>query len=78
MPPVAVSAHGIYVTLSDGREIIDGCGGAAVACIGQGHSAVQKAIGEQADKLSCKVPDIWYANIFADIPIRCVQHAVLQ
>lgn len=54
VPPIAVSAHGIYVTLEDGREIIDGCGGAAVACIGHGHSAPEKAIKKQVEKLSCK------------------------
>lgn len=55
VPPTAVSARGIYITLEDGREVIDGCGGAAVACIGHGHSAPEKAIKEQVEKMSCKV-----------------------
>jgi len=45
---------GIYVTLEDGREIIDAVGGAAVACIGNGHPEVIQAIKDQADKLSCR------------------------
>lgn len=53
-PPVAVSGQGIYITLEDGREIIDGVGGAAVACIGNGHPAPKKALKEQVDKLSCE------------------------
>lgn len=52
-PPIAASAQGIYVTLQDGRQLIDGVGGAAVACIGNGHPAVQKALKEQVDKISC-------------------------
>ncbi|KAG8983440.1 hypothetical protein FRB90_006029, partial [Tulasnella sp. 427] len=34
VPPVAVSAEGINVELADGRRLIDGVGGAAVASIG--------------------------------------------
>lgn len=52
-PPVARSAHGIYVELEDGRTIIDGVGGAAVACIGNGHPAVVQAIKDQVEKMSC-------------------------
>ena len=52
-PPIAASAKGIYITLQDGRELIDAVGGAAVACIGNGHPAVQKALKEQVDKVSC-------------------------
>lgn len=52
-PPVARAAHGLYVDLGDGRRIMDGVGGAAVACIGNGHPEVIKAIKDQVDKLSC-------------------------
>jgi adenosylmethionine-8-amino-7-oxononanoate aminotransferase len=53
-PPVAVSGQGIYITLEDGREVIDAAGGAAVTCIGNGHPAVREAIKEQVDKLACE------------------------
>ena len=53
-PPVAVSGKGIYLTLEDGREVIDAVGGIAVACIGNGHPAVVKAVKEQVDKLACE------------------------
>jgi E3 ubiquitin-protein ligase TRIP12 len=55
-PPVAVSGQGIYITLEDGREVIDAVGGAAVACIGNGHPVVREAIKEQVDKLACEYP----------------------
>lgn len=51
-PPVAISGQGIYITLEDGREVIDAVGGAAVACIGNGHPVVREAIKEQVDKLA--------------------------
>jgi E3 ubiquitin-protein ligase TRIP12 len=52
-PPVAVSGNGIYITLEDGREVIDAVGGIAVACIGNGHPVVREAVKEQIDKLAC-------------------------
>ena len=58
-PPVAVSGRGIYVTLEDGREVIDAVGGAAVVCIGNGHPVVQEAIKEQVDKLACEWPALF-------------------
>jgi len=54
-PPVGVSADGIYITLDDGRRLLDAVGGAAVACIGNNHPAVIQAIKDQVDKVSCMV-----------------------
>ncbi len=48
VPPVAVGGEGIRLRLADGREIIDGSGGAAVACLGHGNRRVAEAIGRQA------------------------------
>ncbi len=53
-PPVATSVKGIQVQLEDGRILIDAVGGAAVACIGNSHPAVQQAIKDQVDKVSCR------------------------
>ncbi|KAF8579874.1 PLP-dependent transferase [Ramaria rubella] len=51
-PPVAVSGEGIYIVLEDGSRVIDAVGGAAVACIGNGHPEVIKAVTDQVDKLA--------------------------
>ncbi|OCH91485.1 PLP-dependent transferase [Obba rivulosa] len=51
-PPVATSAEGMYIYLEDGRKVLDAVGGAAVACIGNGHPEVKKALKEQVDKVS--------------------------
>ncbi len=50
-PPVAVSGHGIYLRDAAGHEVIDGSGGAAVACLGHGHPKVLAAMKAQIDKL---------------------------
>ncbi|KAI0629355.1 PLP-dependent transferase [Trametes polyzona] len=50
VPPVATSAEGSYITLEDGRKLLDAVGGAAVACIGNGHPVVTQAIKDQVDK----------------------------
>jgi adenosylmethionine-8-amino-7-oxononanoate aminotransferase len=51
-PPVAVAGQGLLLTLSDGRRIIDGSGGAAVACIGHGNARVAARIADQASRLA--------------------------
>ncbi len=50
-PPIAASGRGIFLYDSAGREIIDGSGGAAVACLGHGHPKVIAAMKAQIDKL---------------------------
>ncbi|QRV94815.1 aminotransferase class-III protein [Ceratobasidium sp. AG-Ba] len=51
-PPIATSADGVYITLQDGTRIIDGVGGAAVSCVGNGHPVVVKAVQEQVEKMA--------------------------
>ncbi len=53
-PPIGVSSEGSYITLQDGRTVYDGVGGAAVACIGNSHPKVLKALKDQLDAVSCK------------------------
>ena len=52
-PSLAVSAQGSHITLDDGRDLIDGVGGAAVSCIGMGHPDVVQAVQEQVEKMAC-------------------------
>ena len=51
--PTAVSASGLYITLSDGRVILDAVsGGAAVSAIGMGNKEVVEVMMEQATKMA--------------------------
>ncbi|KAI1094672.1 aminotransferase, class III [Rostrohypoxylon terebratum] len=49
---LVVEGKGNYLTLEDGRKILDGCGGAAVACLGHGVKEVTDAIAAQASTIS--------------------------
>ncbi len=50
-PSPAVRGEGCYVIDKDGRRYLDGCGGAAVSCLGHSHKAVIEAIQEQVARL---------------------------
>ena len=49
--PVVSHGDGMYVYDTDGKEYLDGCGGAAVSCLGHSDSEVKRAIVEQLDRI---------------------------
>ena len=51
-PPLAVGGHGVWLVDTDGREVLDGSGGAAVSCLGHQHPRVLEAMARQAGKLT--------------------------
>lgn len=51
-PPVAVSGQGIWLREATGHAVIDGSGGAAVACLGHGHPHVLAAMQAQLGQLT--------------------------
>ena len=83
-PPVASSAEGIYITLEDGKKLVDAVGGAAVSCIGNGHPKVKQAIKDQVEKVSCeynlayRVGVRWATRRLTSDGTRCIQHATLE
>ena len=50
--PVAVSAHGCWITDSAGNKYLDASGGAAVSCLGHGHPDVLAAMHAQIDRIA--------------------------
>ncbi len=50
--PFAVSAQGVSLTDRDGKQYIDGSGGAAVSCLGHGHPDVLAAMHAQIDRVA--------------------------
>jgi len=50
--PVAVRGEGVYVYDANGKQYLDGSGGAAITCLGYCHPEVSKAIVEQVGKLA--------------------------
>src|SRR4051795_1341167 len=51
-PILATRGEGIFLHTADGRKIIDGSGGAAVACLGHGHPRINAAIAEQLSRVA--------------------------
>ena len=47
-----VDGKGRYLTLADGRKILDAAAGAAVACLGHGDERVKEAVVKQMDAIS--------------------------
>jgi len=50
-PPRAVRGDGVYVIDEHGKRYLDGCGGAAVSCLGHSHPDVIDAIQRQSATL---------------------------
>lgn len=50
-PPVAASGDGCYLIDEQGKRYLDGCGGAAVSCLGHNNLAIKNAIHQQIDQL---------------------------
>ncbi len=50
-PPRARSGEGPYVVDARGKRYLDGCGGAAVSCLGHNHPAIIEAMKRQVETL---------------------------
>jgi adenosylmethionine-8-amino-7-oxononanoate aminotransferase len=50
--PEAVRGEGVYIYDKDGRQYLDGSGGAAICCLGHGHPEVIAATREQLEQLA--------------------------
>ena len=50
--PMAMRGEGVYLYNAEGRQYLDGSGGAAVSCLGHGHPTVVAAIKAQLDQLA--------------------------
>ena len=73
VPPTAVGGQGIYLHLADGTRIIDGSGGAAVACLGHGNRRIAEAIGRQAATMAYA-----HTGTFSSRPAEDLAHIVLD
>ena len=47
LPHLAVGGEGMHIIMADGRRVLDGSGGAAVACLGHGDARVNAAVSAQ-------------------------------
>jgi len=64
---VIESGEGIYLNVEDGRRILDGTAGAAVACLGYSDRRVQKAMAAQMDNISYCHPGFYKTKVAEDL-----------
>ena len=50
--PMVVRGEGVYLYDTEGRQYLDGSGGAAISCLGHGNRVVIDAIKDQAENLA--------------------------
>ncbi len=74
-PPLAVSGRGIIIRDASGHEVIDGSGGAAVACLGHGHPHVIAAMKAQIDRLCYAHTTLFSAESAEKLADMLVGHA---
>ncbi|KAL1901108.1 mitochondrial inner membrane protein required for protein import [Sporothrix stenoceras] len=70
-PNIVTSASGSCLTLEDGRQVLDACGGAAVAILGHGNIEVAAAVAEQMSKVSY-VHTLSYGTSSSEDLARCI------
>lgn len=71
--PRIVGGKGNYLTLDDGRRILDASGGAAVACIGHGDTRVHKAIIAQLSQVSYCATTFYSTEVYEQLCRELVQ-----
>lgn len=74
-PPLAVSGQGIYLRDAAGHMIIDGSGGAAVACLGHSHAQVIAAMKAQIDTLCYAHTSLFSCESAERLADKLVGHA---
>jgi adenosylmethionine-8-amino-7-oxononanoate aminotransferase len=72
-PPLAKRAKGVYIYSDDGRDYLDGSGGAMTVSIGHGVEEVLAAMNEQAQQLC-----FTYRTQFSSEPAEELAHALAQ
>ena len=71
-PSPAVRGDGVYVFDRDGRRFLDGCGGAAVSCLGHSNGRVIAAIQEQVATLPYAHTSFFTTDVLEELAERLV------
>ena len=73
--PYAVGGEGAYLFDGDGKRYLDGCGGAAVSCLGHNHPAVLDAMRAQLDQLSYAHTSFFTTEKLEALGEQMIEHA---
>ena len=75
LPPRAVGGRGIYLRDAAGRDYIDASGGAAVSCLGHGHTDVLAAMHAQIDRLAYAHTSFFTTEVAEELADQLVRTA---
>ncbi len=73
--PRAVGGRGIVIVDADGKEYLDASGGAAVSCLGHGHSDVLAAMHAQIDRLAYAHTSFFTTEVAESLADHLIAHA---
>jgi acetylornithine/N-succinyldiaminopimelate aminotransferase len=71
-PLLFVSGHDVYLTDAQGNDYLDLLSGIGVSALGYGHSAIEKAIGDQSKRL-LHTSNLFYHEKTADLAVRLTE-----
>lgn len=71
-PPRAVRGEGVYVIDEAGNQYLDGCGGAAVSCLGHSHPDVIEAIHAQSATLPYAHTSFFTTDVMEELADKLV------
>lgn len=74
-PAQAVSARGLIITDSEGRDYLDACGGAAVSCLGHGHPEVLAAMQTQMARVDYAHTSFFSTAVAEELANALTAHA---
>ena len=74
-PAKAARGDGVYIVDTNGKRFLDGCGGAAVSCLGHRHAAVINAIREQAETLPYAHTSFFTTDVMDALAAKLVNNA---
>ncbi len=74
-PSRAARGDGVYVVDADGNRYLDGCGGAAVSCLGHSHPAVIEAIRSQVRTLPYAHTSFFTTDVMEELADKMVASA---
>jgi adenosylmethionine-8-amino-7-oxononanoate aminotransferase len=75
VPARAARGEGVYVYDTDGNRYLDGCGGAAVSCLGHSHPAVIEAICSQVAELPYAHTSFFTTDAMEELADKLTHHA---
>lgn len=73
--PEAVGGDGPYLIDAAGKKYLDGCGGAAVSCLGHNHPVVAEALRAQLEKLSYAHTAFFTTAALEELAEHLIAHA---